>query len=436
MNVSAQFLLMWGVLMESVIVAGVDVSKYFSDMCVLSADNLVLKELHFTHDHAGLNKAADTLRQIEKKSGLNVVIIMESTSHYHRLPYYFFRNSGIDVIVINPLQSNAIKNISIRKVKTDKVDAYRIALLYRLQHFEVTDQPIDILFDLRNLTRQYGDIVKSRTAFSNQLVACLDQAFPSFRKVFKSVTTVTALSLLQHWQAPQSILSADRTQIYELIRAVSRSGSAYALRKTDMLYQLAALDSQINLQAESNCILIRSIVSIILSLNENLKLLHDEVKRLINTDRFAFTQVTLLSTIPGISWFGAALLLAEIGDFTRFKKPAQLVAYCGLDPSQRQSGMFKGTKNKISKRGCRYIRRLLNMSAVTAVSKNSTGEYNNPVLAEYYQGKCLSKPKKVVLCAIMNKIMHIVFAILRDQKPFELRTPEEHAIKLHQKNVA
>jgi len=420
--------------MKNTIVAGIDVSKHFSDLCVLSANNSILKELHFTHDQSGLKQAADIMKEIEVQQKEKPVLIMESTSHCHRLPYYFFREQGFDVVVVNPLQSNAIKNISIRKVKTDKVDAYHIALLYQLQSYEATNQFIDILFDLRNLTRQYSDLVKTRTMYTNQLIACLDQAFPSFRKIFKDVTAVTALATLDMWPAPQAIISADRSKILEIIRQVSRSGASYAEKKTEGLFQAAAHDIEINIQADSNRVLIKSIVSIIRVFSENMKIVQDEVKCLIKSDSHASAQTNLLSSIPGISWFGAAILLSEIGDITRFKKPAQLVAYCGLDPSQRQSGMFKGSKNKISKRGCRYIRRLLNMSAVTAVSKNSIGVYNNPVLAEFYQSKCLSKPKKVALCAVMNKMVHIIFAVLRDQKPFELRYPESHAIWLREKN--
>jgi len=420
--------------MKNTTVAGIDVSKHFSDLCVLSADNSVLRELHFTHDQSGLKQAAHIMKEIEVQQKEKPVLIMESTSHYHRLPYYFFREQGFDVVIVNPLQSNAIKNISIRKVKTDKVDAYRIALLYRLQSYEATNQPIDILFDLRNLTRQYSDLVKSRTMYTNQLIAYLDQAFPSFRKVFKDVTALTALALLDRWPTPQAILVADKSEVFEVIRKVSRSGAAYATKKAEGLFQAATQDVEINIQAESNKVLIKSIVSIIRAFIDNMKIVQDEVKKLMKSDSHASTQVNLLSSIPGISWFGASILLSEISDITRFKKPAQLVAYCGLDPSQRQSGMFKGNKNKISKRGCRYIRRLLNMSAVTAVSKNSTGAYNNPVLAEFYQGKCLSKPKKVALCAVMNKMVHIIFAVLRDQKPFELREPEEHAIWLRDKS--
>lgn len=422
--------------MKNCIVAGIDVSKNFSDMCILGVTNEILKELHFNHDEPGLHRAHELLLEIESSYGCKPVIIMESTGHYHRLPYYFFRNLGYECIVVNPLQTNAIKNISIRKIKSDKVDAYRIAFLYRLQDFETTNMPVDILFDMRNLTRQHCDLIKTRTMYNNQLVAILDQAFPSFKKVFKDLTTITALTLLEQFQSPQQLLTADRSVVLDLILKLSRSGKNYAERKTDELYAVAEHDRTFNIESKSNAILIRSMVSVIKVLLQNTALLLKEIQALIASDETVKHNVELISTIPGIGWFGAAVFLCEIGDFSKFKKPAQLVAYCGIDPSQRQSGMYKGTKNKISKRGCRYIRRQLNMSAIAASHKNGSGVYNNPVLAEYYQKKCISKPKKVAMCAVMNKLIHLVYAVLRDQKPFELRSPESHAELLHLKNAA
>lgn len=54
----------------------------------------------------------------------------------------------------------------------------------------------------------------------------------------------------------------------------------------------------------------------------------------------------------------------------------------------------------------------------------------NPVLLAYYEEKCKSKPHKVIMCAVMHKICNIIFAILRDQEPFELRQQEQHAQRL------
>lgn len=126
----------------------------------------------------------------------------------------------------------------------------------------------------------------------------------------------------------------------------------------------------------------------------------------------------------------AILILSEIGDFSLFKKPKQLAAYFGLDPSERQSGSFSGSKNKMSKRGSAYVRSALHMAAVTAVIPQAHRQPGNPVLAAFYQEKRKTKPGKVAMCAVMHKLCNIIFAVLRDQKPFELRQPEQHARRL------
>ena len=116
-----------------------------------------------------------------------------------------------------------------------------------------------------------------------------------------------------------------------------------------------------------------------------------------------------------------------MGDPAAFAKPKQLVSFFGLDPTERQSGNFRGTRNRLSKRGSGYARSALNMAAHTCICKNAKiGEPLNPVLAEYYEKKRTAKPAKVAICAVMHKIVNIVFAVLRDKKPFELRDPKEH----------
>ena len=118
--------------------------------------------------------------------------------------------------------------------------------------------------------------------------------------------------------------------------------------------------------------------------------------------------------------------MCEIGDFSAFSSPKQLYAYFGLDPEVKQSGKFNGNDVKISKRGSRLARRVLHMMAVNniAVSKNKVSK--NPVMHSFYEKKCQSKPKMVALGAVIHKLCNIIFAVLRDNKPFEIRTPEQH----------
>ena len=143
--------------------------------------------------------------------------------------------------------------------------------------------------------------------------------------------------------------------------------------------------------------------------------------------------IALLCSIPGIGLITAATILAEIGDFSAFPNPDKLGAFFGIDPSVKQSGQFEGTRNKMSKRGSRLLRRVLFTTALANVRKKSNGKENNPVLYDFYQKKCTSKAKKVALGAVMHKLVFIIFAVLRDKKPFELRKPEEHAKFLNRK---
>lgn len=115
-------------------VAGVDVSKRFSDLCVLSPDNNVLLRQKIYHDMVSMKLAEKKLHEIELECGARPVVVMESTSHYHLILFQFFTDAGFEVVVVNPIQSGALKNINVRKVKNDRVDAYRIAMLYRLMY--------------------------------------------------------------------------------------------------------------------------------------------------------------------------------------------------------------------------------------------------------------------------------------------------------------
>ena len=106
-------------------VAGVDVSKHFSDMCILTPGNEVFDRAKIYHDTTSMDRALSLLQCAERQFTAKPVIVMESTSHYHLILFQFFSDAGYEVIVVNPLQSNALKNINVRKIKTDKVDAYR-----------------------------------------------------------------------------------------------------------------------------------------------------------------------------------------------------------------------------------------------------------------------------------------------------------------------
>lgn len=409
-------------------VAGIDVSKDFSDMCIISPDNKIFQTVHIFHDFTSLRRSLAALKAAESKFHEKPVIVMESTAHYHRVIEQFLKSSGYEVLVINPMQSGSIKNINIRKVKSDKSDAYRLALLYRLKTLHSTNQPNETLSNIRDYCRQRTDIMNSHTAYVNRLTSLLDQAFPGYAKIFNRVACKSSLAVLKTYPSPKAILAAEPEQLAQTISKGSRRGvhTAYVTNKVEALLQAAAAADQINLKRESYSVLIVTVAEILEGLQKHIDSLHKLVLQLAHENASIEFEINLLQSIPGIGPYSAVLLRAEIGDFTLFRKPKQLVAFFGMDPSTRQSGKFVGTKTRISKRGSPYARAILDICAQSAVHPVKGKEPANPVLAAYYAEKIKTKEPKVAKCAIMRKLVNLIFAVLRDKKPFVLRTPEEH----------
>jgi transposase len=160
----------------------------------------------------------------------------------------------------------------------------------------------------------------------------------------------------------------------------------------------------------------------------NLQHISEQIKQLeakIDDLSIRIPAIALLATIPGIGKKLAHILASEIGDINRFKNAKQLIAYCGIDPAVNQSGNFSGTKNRITKRGSPFVRKALYIAATVVIRQGAEGSFVNSVLYTYYQHKTQTKPKKQALGAIMNKMVRIVYSVLKHGKPFELITPQE-----------
>ena len=120
-----------------------------------------------------------------------------------------------------------------------------------------------------------------------------------------------------------------------------------------------------------------------------------------------------LHTIPGIGIIGAATILAEIGDISRFKNSSALVAFAGIDPTVRQSGEFNSTHNHMSKRGSPYLRHAIFLAATTC------SFHNSPLNAYYKKKRDQGKHHLTATGAVAKKLTTVIYAVLRDGKPYE-----------------
>lgn len=354
---------------------------------------------------------------------------LESTGIYHIPLLYFLRDKGFDCSVINPIITKNSTNINIRKLHNDKFDSKKAALVGLNASLKTSIIPEDSVVDLRNLIRDYYYFKDLQSAVILKLTAELKVSFPAYAKVFSKVTTQSSMKLLSRYPLPKDMLAASKDEIVDIIRSTARFGENYALRKYDAIITAAKDAALFGRALPSNAVRIRLYIDTYQEYQKHLdallEVLHKTADQLKDTT--VYGQISLLQSLPGIGFLSAVVLVAEMGSFELFSSPKKLYAYFGLDPAVKQSGKLNGDKVHMSKRGSSLARRILHMIALNniKVDKGSATPVN-PVVYDYYIRKCSGKKKAVAMGAVMHKICNIIFAMLRDNRPFEIITPEEH----------
>ena len=385
---------------ELFISVGIDVGADFSWMSIaLPNQQLVGKPYKILHSSMNsLATAVSKIKEAEELYSLESRIFLESTGIYHYPLFCYLRDKGFNCSVINPIITKNSTNIS------------------------------DLALNCRNLCREYYDLMDHRSAYVNKLQGELRMAFPQYLGIFSKVTINTSLTLLETYTSPSAFLEADKQEIIDTIKSTARFGLTYAQNKYNAIIQAAHEANEFGYIIDSNIKRIRLYISFIRKYDEEINSILDAMHELVdaNEDTDFVKQIHLIETFKGAGFLSAVSLMGEIGDFSAFSKPKQLFAYFGLDPAVKQSGKFEGTKIQMSKRGSAIARRVIHTLTLQSISISRKGEAKNLVLRDYYLKKCESKPKLVAMGAVSHKICNIIFAILRDNKPFEIITPQEH----------
>jgi len=412
---------------------GIDVAADFSEMAICLPTLQFLDKRSFRIYHfkpESLAAALEKIKKAEDEYSMKVRIFMESTGIYHYPLFCFLRDAGFEVNVINPLITNSSRNSNIRKVKNDNFDARRIAKVGFDPKLKLSNMPQELVMNFRNLTREYYSLVDFKSSYVLKLGTQIRIAFPQFKGIFSDLTGKTSLMILKKYTSPDEILKADPDVLAEEIAISSRRRST-AAKKRDLIIQAATDAKTFGCGVDSNFHLIKKFIQIIEFYEQEINDILQQMKSLIDehSEELFIKQVELLQSIKGIGFLSALTLMCEIGDFDAFSKPKQLFAYFGLDPSVNQSGKFNGSRMKMSKRGSRIARRVLHMAAVQAVGTTIKGDAKNPVLRDFYLKKCgEGKAKMVALGAVSHKICNIIFAVLRDHKPYVMKTTQQHCL--------
>ena len=416
---------------SSYLSVGLDVGADFTWMSIaLPNGSFIGKPFKIIHsDPRSRDLAVTKIKEAQETYSLKSRCFLESTGIYHIPLLCFLRDKGFDCSVIHPIITKNSTNISIRKLHNDKFDSKKAALVGLNVSLKTSIIPDDSVVDLRNLIRDYYYFKDLQSAVALKLTAELKVSFPAYAKIFSKVTTQSSLKLLSSYPLAEDMLTAPKDDIVKIIRSTARFGEAYALRKYDAIIAAAQDAAVFGRALPSNAVRIRLYIDTYQEYQKHLdallKALHKTVDQL--QDTLIYDQICLLQSLRGIGFLTAAVLIAEMGDFKLFSSPKKLYAYFGLDPAVKQSGKLNGDKVHMSKRGSSLARRVLHMVALNNIKiDKGSGTPVNPVVYNYYTRKCSGKKKPVAMGAVMHKICNIIFAMLRDNKPFEVITPEEH----------
>lgn len=383
---------------------GIDIAKKNHEASIIDSSGKSLsKSISFSNSTKGIEKFNNFIAEFGVTTN-NCIIGMEATGHYWISLFSYIVDLGFTCYVINPIQSDAFRKMYVRQTKNDSVDSFIIAQIMRFGEFSISNFSDENTFALRNLTRYRFALVDECSDWKRKLVAILDQVFPEYSSLFSNIYGVASKELLSKYPLPEDMLSIPAEELGNLLYECSKG--RLGINKAEEIQSRARESFGIKFAKRSFSFQIKQIISQISFLEEQLKEIEIEISCLLEDI------CPVITTITGIGSVLGASIVSEIGNISRFERANQLVAYAGLDTRIKQSGDFSATNTKLSKRGSPYLRRSIWLAATVAAFKD-------PALSIYYQGlRARGKAHGTAIGAVARKLTNIIFAVLRDQKPY------------------
>ena len=376
---------------------GIDIAKLnHVASCINSSTNeVIFSNFKFKNDFKGFSALLDKIKSLDVK---NLIIGLESTSHYGENLINFLFKQHFKVALINPLQTSHLRKANIRDAKNDRLDSLNIArsLIFGKLNF-VSEKNIDC-FSLKKLTRFRSNLIKQRSKAKIQLTSLLDLLFPELQYLFKSKIHSKAIySLLKKYPSTEEIAALKDDEISNLLYASSKGH--FKREKSIELKSLAKTtvgikDTSVSLH--------------VIQLIELIELFDRQIKDIVTkiTDTVNKLDTKLLS-VPGINIIACAIILGETNNFDNFSNATKLLAFAGLDPKIRQSGNFSATSCRMSKKGSPYLRYALIFTAWNTVRHSE--KFN-----KYY---CLkrsqSKSHYNALGHVAHKLVRVIFTLIK-----------------------
>ena len=389
---------------------GIDVAKDKHDCFILDSDGEVLADV-FTIPNTA--EGFETLWQAicrcthpEDK----IKVGLEATGHYSYNILGFLLDKGLATYVINPLHTNLYrKSLSLRKTKTDRVDARTIAtmLMSDVDLKSYTDTAYHNE-ELKSLTRYRFDKVQERAKLKSSVSRLVCILFPELEKLVPTLHMTSVYALLCEFPGAKQIAGAHLTRLTNLLHVASkgRYGRDMAMKLRDVARaSIGSVMPAKSLELQHTIRLIRELDTEIDDIETAIQTMMEDIQ-------------SPITTIPGIGVRMGAMILAEIGDFSRFDSPDKILAYAGMSPSTYQSGQLSlsGAYSHMEKRGSRYLRyALYNATKYVCLWDPTFNAYLAKKRAE-------GKHYNVAISHAAKKLVRLIFAMEKSHRPYNSAT--------------
>lgn len=330
------------------IYVGIDVAKDKHDCFITNSDGEALFHVFsIPNNREGYNNLYQKISSLTSDFS-QIKVGLEATGHYNYNLLGFLLDKGLPTYVINPLHTNLYrKSLSLRQTKTDKVDAHTIASM--LMSDVNLKSYSDISYhneELKSLTRYRFDKVKERAKLKTSISRLVCILFPELEKLVPTLHMVSVYKLLSEFPGACKIAQAHLTRLTNLLETASKG---HYSKDTAVLIREAARCS-IGSDMPAKSLELKHTIKLIQELDVEIEEIEAEIKVIMDKIN------SPILSIPGIDYRMGAMIIAEVGDFSRFETPDKILAYAGLSPSTYQSGQLDSAYSHMEKRGSRYLR--------------------------------------------------------------------------------
>ena len=386
---------------------GIDVSKGKSTVAIMRPFGEVIAEpFEVSHTDTELRKLACFLEKLPGETR----IVMEYTGSYWQPIAKVLHDAGFFVSAVNALLIYKYGNNSIRKGKTDKLDAVKIAnyCLDRwtyLERYSPTDQ---IRQTLKTCRRQYDQYIRLKVNLKNNLIALLDGTFPGINTLLKSAPRDTdghekwVDFAGKFWHRQCVCGNSEKAFANQYRKWCAKAGYRFNAEKAVAIYSHAG--SQVDTLPMSSAIqsLITHAVAQLNMIIETISAIQHEMLTLASQ----LPEYPIVMRMFGVGPVLGPQLMAEIGDVRRFHCKQSLVAFAGVDAPPCQSGTFESKNRHISKRGSPRLRKTL-FQVMSTIIQHAPAD--DPVYQFLDRKRREGKHYYVYMTAAANKFLRIYY---------------------------